>query len=462
MEAVLLTDFGSTYTKVTAVDLSNGRLLGTATAFTTGQSDVSLGQEQALKHLQAAWGPLTFSRRFACSSAAGGLRMVAVGLVPTLTAEAARLAALSAGAKVAQVYSYQLTEEDLVEIDTLNPDIVLLTGGTDGGNSDCILHNAEMLANSRSDFPLIFAGNRVTAAACQKILAHKQLICCPNVMPQFGKLNIEPVQHQIRSLFLEKIIQAKGLSREQSLISGILMPTPSAVKCALELLAQGLNGQGGLNDLAAVDLGGATTDIYSVAAGLPENEGIFLKGLPEPYSKRTVEGDIGMRYSAPGIMDAAGAAKLARLAELPETIINARVTALSQKPEALPQTPEQQALDFALAACAVETAMTRHAGKLEQVYTATGPAYLQIGKDLRRVRHLVLTGGAIIYNPRAVEIAAYANFSPQNPLSLRPNANNIYIDHSYILPAMGLLAKDYPEVALAIMTKELTRYGAAK
>ncbi|MBR6793303.1 MAG: glutamate mutase L, partial [Clostridia bacterium] len=160
MRPVLLIDFGSTYTKLTAVDLEGECLLGTAAAYTTVQTDINDGLRAALAQLEQKTGPLSYSQTFACSSAAGGLRMVTSGLVPELTGEAARLASLGAGAKVVGVYAFQLTEDDLEEIAGLQPDIFLLVGGTDGGNTECILHNARMLASLKGSFPIIIAGNR--------------------------------------------------------------------------------------------------------------------------------------------------------------------------------------------------------------------------------------------------------------------------------------------------------------
>jgi uncharacterized protein (TIGR01319 family) len=469
MEAVLMIDFGSTNTKVTAVDPEGGRLLGTATAYTTVDTDVGTGLAEALETLQKETGPLYIIKRLACSSAAGGLRMITSGLVPALTAEAARLASLGAGAKIIRVFSYELTEDDINEIGALKPDIFLLTGGVDGGNRDCILHNAGMLATMRDTepFPIIIAGNRGATAECKRILARgapdRELLCCPNVMPVLNKLAIEPVQEEIRRLFLRRIIQAKGLSREQELISGILMPTPSAVKTALELLSMGTKKEKGLGELMGVDLGGATTDVYSVAQGFPQRSGeVVMKGIPEPESKRTVEGDIGMRYSSSGVLDVVGVEKLAFLSGLSAEKVRAGVEYLGAHPEALPVSEEDIALDFALAGAAIGIAVTRHAGTLEEVYTPAGRVFVQTGKDLSGVNRLVLTGGAIIHNPRADSLAAQAFFNSENPASLRPRDAEIYVDKPYILAAMGLLAETWPDMAFSIMRKEIQVYGNTK
>ena len=116
MKPVLLIDFGSTYTKLTAVDVDGEEILGTAAAYTTIQTDINDGLENARRLLEEKIGKLTYAETYACSSAAGGLKMIASGLVPELTGEAAKLASLGAGAKVAAVYAFELLEEDLEEI----------------------------------------------------------------------------------------------------------------------------------------------------------------------------------------------------------------------------------------------------------------------------------------------------------------------------------------------------------
>lgn len=461
MESALLVDFGSTYTKVTAVDLTNARLLGTAASYTTVQTDIGDGLDDALALLRQTTGEMDFTCRMACSSAAGGLRMVASGLVPQLTSEAARLASLGAGAKVIKTYSYQLTDEDVAEIDAIRPDIFLLTGGIDGGNRECIEYNAAMLAGCQNRFPVVIAGNR-SASQAEKLLTGWETYRCPNVMPRLDVLNIEPVQAVVRELFLKNIVRAKGLSKAEELVSGILMPTPSAMLKAMELLANGTPQTRGFGELVAVDLGGATTDVYSIAKGAPQTDNTLLKGLPEPYAKRTVEGDIGMRYSAEGVVAAAGMTHIEELSGLDAGAIGAILAQIRADPSLLAETPDQTALDDALAAAAVEMAVTRHAGVLEEVFTPMGQVYAQTGKDLTSVQSLILTGGAIIHNPNAGAIAGHALFKPGLPVSLKPKQAAIYIDRRYILAAMGLLSEKHPDVALKIMTKELVAYGISK
>ncbi len=464
MKQVLLIDFGSTYTKVTAADLEKEEILGTAASYTTVETDINEGLEKALALLFDKIGSVDFDARFACSSAAGGLKMISCGLVPELTAEAAKQASLGAGAKVMKVYSYQLTEGDAAEIEALKPDIFLLTGGTDGGNKDNIIANARTLAAMDADFPILLAGNRNAADECRKILeaAGKKVIVTENVMPRFNELNIGPAQNKIREIFLERIISAKGLSEASQLISGIMMPTPAAGLSAMELFAKGTGKEPGIGDLIGVDVGGATTDVYSMSYGEPSGVNTVIKGLPEPYAKRTVEGDIGMRYSALGIAEGAGIVTLSRVAGLSEEKTEELLQLITEKTDTLPETEELKALDFALASQAVKLGMTRHAGTIEKVYTPIGETYLQEGKDLRKAERVIITGGSLIHAERVKEIGANALYDISQMNSLKPLKAEILVDEKYILSAMGLLAQHEPVIALNIMKKELVTHGIAE
>ncbi len=459
MKPVLLVDFGSTNTKVTAVDVENCEILGTAAAYTTVETDINNGLHDAIEILEQTTGHLEYEERYACSSAAGGLKMISIGLVPELTAQAAREASLGAGAKVWKTYSFNLTKGDMKEIEAYHPDIILLTGGTDGGNTECILYNAKMLSELSYDCPIVLAGNRCAVDECQEILEDRTTYICENVMPRLGELNIEPTQKQIREVFLKRIVQGKGLSEASDLVSGIIMPTPSAMLTAMELLSDGWEEHQGIGELVGVDLGGATTDVYSIAEGSPANMATVMKGIQEPYAKRSVEGDIGMRYSVHGILEAVGDRRLAKIAGLNRQKVAGLVDYLGSHTDYIPDNEEMEKMDFALACGAVETAVTRHAGSLEQVYTPCGLTYLQSGKDLRRVKYVVVTGGALIHAKHTEEIAKYALFNESTPGSLRPENAEILVDRKYILAAMGLLSQHYPEAALEIMKKEIAYYG---
>lgn len=463
MRAVLLIDFGSTYTKLTAVDVEAETILGTAASYTTVQTDINEGLHKGLAKLEATIGKVHFDACYACSSAAGGLRMVTSGLVPELTGQAAKMASLGAGAKAVGIYSFELTEDDLEDIRAAKPDIFLLVGGTDGGNSECILHNAAILAKLPPDFPIVIAGNRTAARECERLLSGHEVHICPNVMPKLGVLQVEPTQQKIREIFLNRIIQAKGLSKATELLSDILMPTPSAVLQAMELLAQGCEGESGIGDLVGIDVGGATTDIYSITDGMPEHMNTVFKGLPEPFSKRTVEGDIGMRYSIRGIVEAVGVRRISELSGLPQTRVEELVDWLREHTDTIPNgDPEFEMLDFALASCAVDEAVNRHAGTITETYTMLGKTYVQEGKSLAKVKQILVTGGSLIHTKRTADIAANALFSPARPNSLRPLEADVWVDRTYIVAAMGLLSSYYPQVALRILKKELEHHGYSK
>ena len=463
MKPVLLIDFGSTYTKLTAVDVESETLLGTAASYTTVSTDINEGLENALAKLEEKTGKLQYADCYACSSAAGGLRMITSGLVPELTGEAAKLASLGAGAKVVRVYAFQLTEDDIADIAREKPDIFLLVGGTDGGNTANILHNARMLATMKPEFPVVIAGNRTAARECERILKDFETHICPNVMPKFGQLQVEPTQKVIREIFLNRIIHAKGLSKASQLLSDIMMPTPAAVLQAMDLLAQGCAGEEGIGELIAVDVGGATSDVYSITDGMPEGMNTVYKGLPEPYSKRTVEGDIGMRYSITGVAEAAGLTALAQVAGLSEERTEELIRYLSEHTDTVPgDDPELQALDYSVACMAVREAVRRHAGTMEETYTMMGKTYVQSGKNLTRVKSIVVTGGSLIHAEAPEKIAAYALYDPSQPESLRPIKSDVLVDKTYILAAMGLLSSYYPQAALRIMKKELKVYETGK
>jgi uncharacterized protein (TIGR01319 family) len=210
MKAYLAIDFGSTYTKLTAIDLDNEVILATAKDITTVEDDIMIGFNKAFNKLKIEinkkinFDEINFVNKTACSSAAGGLKMVAIGLVPELTAEAAKKAALGAGARVIKTYAYELNSRELEEIKNTALDIILLAGGTDGGNKECIIHNAKMLAEFKVKIPVVVAGNKAATDEIENILKEAEIDCyiTENVMPFINKLNVEPSREEIRKVFM--------------------------------------------------------------------------------------------------------------------------------------------------------------------------------------------------------------------------------------------------------------------
>ena len=465
MKAYLAIDFGSTYTKLTAIDLDNEVILATAKDITTVEDDIMIGFNKAFNKLKIEinkkinFDEINFVNKTACSSAAGGLKMVAIGLVPELTAEAAKKDDLGAGARVIKTYAYELNSRELEEIKNTALDIILLAGGTDGGNKECIIHNAKMLAEFKVKIPVVVAGNKAATDEIENILKEAEIDCyiTENVMPFINKLNVEPSREEIRKVFMNKIVEAKGMKKAEEFIKGILMPTPAAVLKASEILATGTDEEEGLGDLIVVDIGGATTDIHSIAKGEPTKPSIMIKGLEEPYAKRTVEGDLGMRYSAIALLEASGTRKIRNYLHdsLKQIDVKAQCQFRHDNIKMVPQSEEEIRFDEAMAKAATELAMTRHCGVLECVYTPMGTMFNQSGKDLTETPYVIGTGGVIIHSLNPKDILKAGNFNEEDPIHLKPIAPKFLVDKTYILSSMGLLAQEYPNTAIRIMKKYL-------
>ena len=466
MGLTLAIDFGSTYTKVVAFDLVREEVVAVVQAKSTVKSNVTIGLEAALKKLQAITGAemINVDRIVSCSSAAGGLRMVVAGLVRGLTTKAAQEACLGAGAKLVAAYSNGLVPHDISEIELMSPDIILLSGGTNGGNEEVIVHNAELVAKSELVSPVIVAGNKIAAPKVQSILQEhgKYVVTVDNVLPELDKLNVEPTREAIRDIFMERIVSAKGLDRARAIVGDIIMPTPMAVLNAATLLAEGAEGEPGLGDLIVVDIGGATTDVHSIGHGNPAITGTMIKGLPDPYRKRTVEGDLGIRYNARSILELVGehgiidripfSDKIRRQASLGQA-----VEFLCHDVAAVPSEEEDYLIDVGLASVAVNIAVKRHAGTVEEVYLPTGKVRIQHGKDLTEIKCMIGTGGIFAHGLLPNWILRAGCHDDAAPQSLLPIDPDLFIDGLYIMFAVGLLSVEHPGKALRIMKQALKK-----
>lgn len=455
MGNILLVDFGSTYTKVTMVDVEKESILS-ASSYSTVETDIRIGYHEAIKKLEKKAGTsLSFTRVLACSSAAGGLKMAAIGLVPELTVEAAKRTCMGAGAKVELVFSHKLISTDIKKIVDKNIDIILLSGGTDGGHTESILHNARLLKAADLPIPIIYAGNRDLQDEIKEIFKEQEenIYICDNVMHKINVLSMDSAKQAIREVFLKKIIEAKGIKKIESEMNEVIFPTPEAVLKAATLLSKGTINEVGLGDIMVIDVGGATTDIYSMSHGTPKRPDIVLKGLSEPFSKRTVEGDFGMRYSAMGVIDSMSEKELdAYLKEGTDLYDEAKRRSLN--PEFLPQTEQDNYVDDIIAGQAIKQSMIRHVGTIEPYYTSMGMMYYQTGKNLQDIKLVIGTGGIIIHSKNRWEILK--NTVSTAPFDLRPTNPAFSIDDQYILSAMGLLSTVNPDLALRIMKKNIT------
>jgi len=401
---------------------------------------------------QAVEGTVVF--RAATSSAAGGLRIAAIGLVPDLTGVAARQASLGAGARVVFTGSYVLAPDEIEGIRSQRPDIVLLSGGTDGGNTEVILANARLLAAAALPAAVVLAGNKSARAEALAILRSGgcEVHVADNVLPALDTLNVESAQAQIRRIFLERIVVARGIEQLRDWAEGGLLPTPKAVLDAAAFVA---DGAARLGTIVVIDIGGATTDVHSVGGSDPP-PGTILKGLPEPRVKRTVEGDLGLRVSAAAAADALGAETLARK-------MGVSVEHLRQEAEGRVERPgtvePEDAFDRVVAVAAVAEALTRHAGRLEKL-PLLRDAWIQTGKDLRRADVVIGSGGVFAARADALELldAAVREAAARGD-RLVPDAARLLVDRDYVLFAVGLLASRYPDAAASLALRSLGERG---
>ena len=415
-------DFGSTFTKAVLVDLAEGRIAAAASSPTTIATDVLDGYDACLAALGEQDPRATTAEVLACSSAGGGLRIAVVGNEELVTAEAGRRVALSSGGKVVSVVA--MAEGGLTDLN--DPDVVLLTGGTDGGNSEVLLEAARALARTWAG-PVVVAGNVDARPEVAAILAGVPHVLADNVVPRIGVLAPESARAAIREMFLAHVIGGKHLSKRTDFTAMVRGATPDVVLTGVELLAQGVG------DVVVVDVGGATTDVHSVVDLDPDTVGREV--VATTRVTRTVEGDLGMRWSA-----------VTTVIDHPELADAARRR--HDDPAYLPDRDDERDADEAIARVAVGIALRRHAGRSKVVVGPDGRVVERTGKDLREVDLLVGSGG-VLRNGRpgvAGRVLAGSTGEVAGGWQL-PRSPRVVVDTEYVLAAVGLLADDHPDAA---------------
>jgi uncharacterized protein (TIGR01319 family) len=443
---LLCVDFGSTFTKAALVD-GDGTLIGTASNPTTIQTDVLDGLDACRTALAHDLGgtDLTDVPVLACSSAGGGLQISVVGNEDLVTAEAGRRVALSSGGRVVDVSSGRV---DPAALAGTKPDVILLVGGTDGGDADVLLSNARTIAAAGTSMPVVVAGNADVAGEVGEMLtdAGHPVVVTDNVVPEIGVLRPEPARAAIREMFLRQVIGGKHLSVREDFVAMVHGATPDIVLTAVELLSTGLGPQRpGAGDVVVVDIGGATTDVHSVVE-VDEAEMSREVVATVPVS-RTVEGDLGMRWSAVSTAEAGIQAGLL------DPAVRADAQRRRADPAMLPGSPAEDAVDLQLASTAVTLAVRRHAGRQQVVLSPQGRLVERTGKDLREVDLLIGSGGVLRHHSTTQVRAVLSAATGDRPEGgwLVPRAPRILVDTQYVLAAAGLLATDHPAAAYALL-----------
>jgi uncharacterized protein (TIGR01319 family) len=434
---VLCADFGSTFTKLALVDTEQGLLLGTAQRPTSLATDVLDGYEAARAELLAAHQEVAEAHPLACSSAGGGLRIAVVGNEELVTAEAGRRVALSSGGKVVTVLAGGLDDARRTELEAACPDVVLLVGGTDGGNSAQLLADAGSLARAGWTGPVVVAGDVHAREEVASLLgaAGTPYLLADNVVPRIGVLEPSSARLAIREVFLSHVIGGKNLSRRPELAQMVLGATPDVVLTGVELLAEAYGSTRPGSGVVVLDVGGATTDVHSVVLLDPEEASLAREVVAVSPVTRTVEGDLGLRWSAVTTADAA----------LDAGLVEPDLLGIAEQRAADPAYVATGAVDLVadlrLAGAAAVLAMRRHVGRSKVVLSDEGRIVERSGKDLRAVGLLVASGG--VFRAATAEAARVA-LLPATGHDLEgwqyPEQPRIVVDTASVLAAAGLIA----------------------
>ncbi len=446
---VLVAEIGSTTTVI------NGFWLGREACFAgSGQApttvldgDVNLGLLNAINDLKHNLGTdeLQYDELIATSSAAGGLRMTVHGLVYDMTVNAAKEAALGAGANIHMITAGKLRQGELAEIKKIKPNIILIAGGVDYGECETALFNANEIDKLDLGVPVIYAGNVQNREEIRQIFSRSgtRVYIVENVYPRIDQLNVEPARKVIQEVFEEHITNAPGMARVREMVSGNIIPTPAGVMEATKMLGNLLG------DVVTVDIGGATTDIHSVTDGSEEISRIMIS--PEPKAKRTVEGDLGVYINVKNIIELASKEWLGK--ELGISIVQLEDIIDNHKP--IPKTPLEKAFVRKIAYVACKIAMERHAGDLFDIYSSSGRKKAARGKDLTAVKFIVGTGGVLSKLPGGSDILANV-INGSNGTKLLPQSSaDILIDNHYIMASIGVMSKTHPEDSVEFLKQSL-------
>lgn len=460
LNSILATDCGSTTTKAILIEHINGqyRLTFRGEAPTTVEApfeDVTKGVLNAVMEIEELSGKKIIDGEeiitptkdgegvdiyISTSSAGGGLQMMVAGVVKSMSGESAERAALGAGSIVMDVMASndgRLPHEKIKRIRDLRPDMILLSGGIDGGTVSHVVELAEILAAANPQprlgqnyqLPVIYAGNKVAQPEILKTLKGKvDLDIVDNIRPVLETENLEPSRDKIHDLFMEHVMQqAPGYKKLTSWTDAPIMPTPGAVGSLIEMIAEKED-----ISVVGVDIGGATTDIFSV----------FQKKF-----NRTVSANLGMSYSICNVLAEAGLDNVLRWVpfDIDRKELTNRIGNKMIRPTTVPQSLEELFIEQAIAREALRLSFKQHKEfavglKGVQKERTISDAFEQSssGESLVNMMDLDLivgSGGVLSHAPRREQSAKMLidSFMPEGITQLA-------VDSIFMMPQLGVLA----------------------
>lgn len=479
LEVIIATDCGSTTTKAILIEKKGDTYRQTfrGEAPTTVEApfeDVTKGVLNAITEVEELSGRKLLDGEkiipndgkngadiyVSTSSAGGGLQMMVAGAVKAMTGESAQRCALGAGAIVMDVLASndgRAGHEKIERIRQLRPDMMLLSGGTDGGSVTHVVELAQFLKaadpkprlGASYKLPVIYAGNNKAQEKIKEILGDTMaLIVTDNIRPSLEKENLMPARHKIHDIFLEHVMQqAPGYPKLMGMVGAPIMPTPAAVGTMTEKFAKANN-----YNVLAVDIGGATTDVFSVFGG------IF---------NRTVSANLGMSYSVSNVMAEAGLGNILRWLpfEIEEQDLRNRLKNKMIRPTTIPQTVEDLQIEHGAAREALRLAFDQHKAlavglKGVQQARSISDAFEQKSSgqtliDVMKLNYIIGSGGILAHSPRRTQsmMMMIDAYQPEGVTMMA-------VDSIFMMPHLGVLSQLSEKAALDVFYNDcLVRLG---
>jgi uncharacterized protein (TIGR01319 family) len=474
INVILATDCGSTTTKAILIEKKDGqyRLIVRGESPTTVEApfeDVTKGVLNAIAEVEELSGRIILDGEkiikgtkgnkgvdiyISTSSAGGGLQMMVAGVVKSMTAESAERAALGAGSIVMDVIASndgRLPHEEIERIRHLRPDMILLSGGIDGGTTTHVVELAELIAasdprprlGSGYKLPVIYAGNVKARDFVSKSLENKcDLQFVDNIRPVLERENLSPARNKIHELFMEHVMaQAPGYKKLMEWTDVPIMPTPGAVGLIIETIAKEQNMQ-----VIGVDIGGATTDIFSV--------------FKEVFN-RTVSANLGMSYSVSNVLAETGIENVMRWVpfDVDEADIRNRIKNKMIRPTTIPHALEELIIEQAISREALRLAFKHHKSlavglKGVQQERTISDTFEQTSSgetlvNMFELDLLVGSGGVLSHAPRRHQAALMLidAFQPEG-------FTHLAVDSIFMMPQLGVLSKVHPQAATEVFVKD--------